>query len=46
MLFLEQLLISAATCHIDSNNILNSELKRDLSNYVKAKIIEFTTPPQ
>ena len=53
MLFLKQLLIlpflchkSEITCQIDSNKVLNSKLKLDLYNRVKAEIIEFTVPPQ
>ena len=53
MLFLKQPIIlfflcheSAATCQIDSNKVSNSKFKLDLCSYVKAKITEFTAPPQ
>ena len=53
MLFLKQPLTlsflcheSATTCQIYSYKVSNSKLEPDLSNRVKAEMIESTAPPQ
>ena len=37
---------SATTCQIDSNNVSNSKLKRELWSCIKSEIIESKAPPQ